>query len=44
MSVHRTQGVLALAGALIGIAIIGFTLILRDIRKIMREYAHRRQR
>jgi HAMP domain-containing protein len=42
--IYRTQGVLALAGALIGIAITLFTLILRDIRKIKRVYMHRRQK
>jgi hypothetical protein len=42
--IYRTQGVLALAGALIGLAIVGFSLILRDIRQIRNEYMHRRQK
>jgi hypothetical protein len=42
--IYRTQGVLALAGALIGLAIVAFTIILRDIAKIKRAYMHRRQK
>jgi hypothetical protein len=42
--IYRTQGVLALAGVIIGLAVIGFTIILQDIRQIKREYMHRRQK